>query len=191
VAGLLETARLLFANKPNLEYSIELVAYCLEEPPFFGTASMGSYVHAKSLHDRNCNVIGMISLEMIGYFSDAPGSQPFPTPELAKLYPSTANFIIVVGIEQYAAFNQKVYSLMDEGAGINVEVIHFPHAESLAGLSDQRNYWKFGYPALMINDTAFIRNPNYHAKTDTIETLDFVKMTEVVNGCYHAITNII
>jgi Zn-dependent M28 family amino/carboxypeptidase len=187
VAGLLETARMIFEKKPELDYRIDFVAYCLEEPPFFGTQSMGSYVHAKSLHEKNEEVIGMICFEMIGYFSDEPNSQRFPSPEFARIYPTTANFIIVVGIQQYSAFNQKVHEAMAKGAGIDVQLINFPSAESLAGLSDQRNYWKFNYPALMINDTAFVRNPNYHTKNDTIETLDFEKMTEVVNCSYNAI----
>ena len=74
VAGLLESARLIGENKPDLDYAIEFVAYCLEEPPFFGTTEMGSYVHAKSLFDNNVDVIGMICYEMIGYFSDEPNS---------------------------------------------------------------------------------------------------------------------
>jgi hypothetical protein len=125
---------------------------------------------------------------MIGYFSDEPNSQPFPTPELARIYPHTANFIIVVGIEKYARFNKKVHQLMSDGSAIDVQLINFPSKDGLAGLSDQRSYWKFGYNALMINDTAFIRNPNYHRKTDTIDTLDFAKMTEVINSAYRAVT---
>jgi len=191
VAGLLEIARMVFEQKPETDYRIDFVAYCLEEPPFFASDQMGSYVHAKSLHDKKADVIGMISLEMIGYFSDVPNSQPYPSPELAKLYPATANFIIVVGIDTYAAFNKKVHRLMSEGSAIDVQIISFPSAEGLAGLSDQRSYWKFGYNALMINDTAFIRNPHYHMKSDTIDTLDFKKMTEVINSAYRAITNII
>lgn len=191
VAGLLEIARLIFRHKPLLDYRVDFVAYCLEEPPFFGSEAMGSFVHAKSLHDIKADVIGMISLEMIGYFSEAPESQPFPSPELAKLYPHTANFIIVVGIEKYAAFNNKVHKLMSEKSAIDVQVISFPSGEGLAGLSDQRSYWEFGYNALMINDTAFIRNPHYHMPTDTIDTLDFEKMTAVIDGAYKAITNII
>jgi Zn-dependent M28 family amino/carboxypeptidase len=191
VAGLLETARMVFEATPALDYRIDFVAYCLEEPPFFGSHDMGSYVHAKSLYDNNVDVIGMICFEMIGYFSDAPESQPFPSPELAKRYPHTANFIIVVGIEQYKAFNNQVHGLMANGSGVDVQVIHFPSSSGLAGLSDQRSYWLFGYPALMINDTAFIRNPNYHTKYDTIETLDFDKMTEVVTSSYNAIINML
>lgn len=189
VAGLLETARMIFTNKPQLEYRIDFVAYCLEEPPYFGTDWMGSYVHAKSLHESKTDVIGMICYEMIGYFSDQPQSQPFPTPELAKQYPSVANFIIVVGIEKYTAFNKRVHQLMKEDTGIDVQVIHFPQSHAypgLAGLSDQRSYWRFDYPALMINDTAFIRNPNYHQSSDTIDTLDFDKMTAVVSSAYRA-----
>jgi len=190
VAGLLELARMVFDQQPSLDYRIDFVAYCLEEPPFFATPSMGSYVHAQSLYNNKVDVIGMISLEMIGYFSDAPESQPFPSPDLAKLYPHTANFIIVVGIQTYADFNKKVHQLMAEDSAIDVQVISFAAGEGLAGLSDQRSYWKFGYPALMINDTSFIRNPHYHTKDDTIDTLDFPKMTAVVDSTYKAITQI-
>lgn len=191
VAGLLELARLVFEHQPQINYRIDFVAYSLEEPPFFASESMGSYVHAKSLHDHKAEVIGMICLEMIGYFSDEPNSQPFPSPELAQLYPHTANFIIVVGIEKYAAFNHKVHQLMSADSAIDVQVISFPSGEGLAGLSDHRSYWKFGYKALMINDTSFIRNPHYHRKSDTIDTLDFNKMTAVINSAYKAITHII
>ncbi|HEX8268559.1 MAG TPA: M28 family peptidase [Flavobacterium sp.] len=182
VAGLLETARLLGENKPGLDYQIDLIAFCLEEPPFFASHQMGSYIHAKSLHEQNVNVIGMICYEMIGYFSDEPGSQSFPEPALAEIYPHTANFIIVVGINKFDEFNKKVHALISGKSEVDVQSISFPSENGLAGLSDQRNYWQFGYPALMINDTSFIRNPHYHRSTDTIETLDFEKMTEVVTG---------
>lgn len=191
VAGMLEVARMVFAAAPDLDFRIDFVAYCLEEPPFFATDSMGSYIHAKSLHDQKADVIGMICFEMIGYFSDEPESQAFPSPELAKIYPHTANFIIVVGIEKYAEFTSRVHRLMSKDAGIDVQVITFPSGAGLAGLSDQRSYWRFDYPALMINDTSFIRNPHYHKTSDTIETLDFDKITEVINSSYKAITNII
>jgi Zn-dependent M28 family amino/carboxypeptidase len=189
VAGLLEIVRLVFTQRPQLNYRIDFVAYCLEEPPYFATDHMGSYIHARSLHEEKAQVIGMISLEMIGYFSDAPNSQPYPSAELARIYPHTANFIVVVGTEKCAAFNNKVHKLMSSGSQIDVQVISFPAGESLAGLSDQRNYWKFGYNALMINDTAFIRNPNYHMSSDTIETLDFKKMTAVIDSAFNAVIN--
>lgn len=188
VAGLLETARLLMLQKPEMDYRIDFVAYCLEEPPFFATEHMGSFIHAQSLYKSQVEVIGMICYEMIGYFSDEPGSQPYPSPELTALYPDTGNFIVVVGILNYRGFNEQVKVAMQTSCGIDVQSIHFPDQSGLAGLSDHRNYWQFGYPALMINDTAFLRNPNYHEITDTIETLDFDKMAEVVNGVYAAVT---
>jgi Zn-dependent M28 family amino/carboxypeptidase len=187
VAGLLETVRLIGENKPNVDYAIEFVAFCLEEPPFFGSTEMGSYIHAQSLFEKGEDVIGMICYEMIGYFSDEPNSQSYPSRDLAELYPSIANFIVVVGIQAYDDFNNKVKSLMAKKAEIDVQLISFETGGDLAGMSDQRNYWKFGYPALMINDTSFVRNPNYHMSSDTIETLDFPKMSEVINGAYHAI----
>lgn len=191
VAGLLELARLMAEHLPKMDYRVDFIAYCLEEPPFFGTTSMGSYVHARSLSDNNSDVIGMISLEMIGYFSDAPESQSFPSPDLAAFYPHTANFIIVVGIKEYEVFSNRVHKLMSTGSAIDVQLINLPSSEGLAGLSDQRNYWVFGYNGLMINDTSFIRNPHYHKKSDTIRTLDFKRMTAVVNSCYRAITGIV
>jgi Zn-dependent M28 family amino/carboxypeptidase len=192
VAGLLETARLLFAQKPALDYRIDFVAYCLEEPPFFATQNMGSYVHAKSLYDSKADVMGMICYEMIGYFSDAPASQNFPSPEFAKRYPTTGNFIIVVGIEEYSDFNTKVCELMKKEASLDVQVISFApgFSSEYAGLSDQRSYWAFSYPALMINDTSFLRNPHYHQASDTIDTLNFDKMAAVVDSAYSAITQL-
>ena len=192
VAGLLESARLVSKQKPKLDYSIEFVAYCLEEPPFFGTKQMGSYIHAASLFEAKSAVLGMICYEMIGYFSDEPDSQRYPSEDLAARYPSTANFIIVVGIEPHREFTERVHRLMSVKADIDVQLVHFPesHASAgLAGLSDQRNYWAFGYPALMINDTSFIRNPHYHEPTDTIDTLDFAKMAAVVSATFQALVN--
>lgn len=190
VAGLLETARLVSENQPELDYGIDFVAYCLEEAPFFSTKEMGSYIHAKSLYEARAEVLGMICYEMIGYFSDEPGSQTFPVPELATIYPDTGNYIVVVGIEKYREFNTTIHRLMSEKPGIKPERIIFPDGSGLAGRSDQRNYWEFGYRAVMISDTSFLRNPNYHQVTDTIDTLDFDKMKEVVTSCYHAVTKL-
>ena len=185
IAGLLETARMLKGNSPPLDYRIDLVAYCLEEPPYFATDDMGSAVHAKFLHDHDIKVKAMICYEMIGYFSDEPGSQNFPDPVLAKLYPHIGNFVIVVGRAGEEEFTMDVKRLMNETSPIDVQTINLPEHAYLAGLSDHRNYWKHGYKAVMIDDTSFLRNPHYHQKSDTIDTLDFDKMTEVVNGVYN------
>jgi len=196
VAGLLETARLLAECQPDLAYDIELVGYCLEEPPFYGSSQMGSYVHAKSLHEAGTLVKGMICYEMIGYYSDEPGSQPLPDASLQGMVPTVADFIGVIGRPEYGEFNQAFYQAMAKDSEIQVIGIglpgqNFPTVLSgLVGMSDHSNYWKFGYPALMINDTAFVRNPNYHQVTDSIDTLDFERMTQAVNSAYRGIVNL-
>jgi len=187
VAGLLESARIMALQQKELKQRIDFVAFTLEEPPFFGTSQMGSAVHAKSLHDTGVAVKYMVCYEMIGYFSDESGSQHFPYPELASLYPDKGNFITVVGIEKYYDLVEDFYTAMKMHANLPIERIALPQQEGLAGMSDQRNYWKYGYPAFMINDTSFLRNPNYHEVSDTIESLDFEKMAEVVKGVNGAV----
>lgn len=186
VAGLLEAARMVAEAKPNIDYRIDFVCFCLEEPPFYATQQMGSYIHAKSINEFKAYVIGLINFEMIGYFHD--GDQEYPDERLRKIYPPRANFIAVVGKQAYHEFNKKVYELMKADAGIDVQMIDHPIVEGLAGMSDQRSYWEFDIPALMINDTSFIRNPNYHTMSDDIDTLSFDHMREVVACAYNAIT---
>ncbi len=186
VAGLLEVARMVAEAKPKIDYRIDFVCFCLEEPPFYATQQMGSYIHAKSINKVKADVIGLINFEMIGYFHD--GDQEYPDERLSEIYPAKANFIAVVGNYDYHEFNQRVYELMKAGAGIDVQMIDHPMVESLAGMSDQRSYWEFDIPALMINDTSFIRNPNYHETSDDIDTLSFDHMREVVTCAYQAVT---
>lgn len=188
VAGLLETARLLHQSRAPLRHRLDFVAYPNEEPPYFATEHMGSAVHAKSLHANKIKVRAMICYEMIGYFSDQPGSQHFPNEALARLYPSTGNFIVVVGKTGQEQFTQHVQQLMRPHAGtLDVQRINLPETLGLVGLSDHRSYWPYGYNAVMINDTAFLRNPNYHQPTDTIQTLDFARMAQVVDGVFGAL----
>ncbi|OON67422.1 M28 family peptidase [Hymenobacter sp. CRA2] len=187
VAGLLETARLLHAQAPQLRRPVELVAYPNEEPPFFATDDMGSFVHAQALHEAKVPVRAMLCYEMIGYFRDEPGSQRFPNEALASLFPNVGNFIVVVGRAGEEDFTRRVQQLMQDSAAIDVQRINLPDSLALARLSDHRNYWRFGFPALMINDTSFLRNPNYHLESDTIDTLDFRRMAEVVNGAVAAV----
>ena len=115
----------------------------------------------------------MVCLEMIGYFSDSPDSQPNPVPELDPDVPDSGNFIAVTGLDRYRQFNEDIHPLMQENDGIDTRLIKLPANNAYAWLSDQRNYYLFGYPAVMITDTALIRNHNYHTETDTIDTLDF------------------
>lgn len=189
VAGMLETARLLqeYRQQNKLYYTYEFVAYCLEEPPFFGSDEMGSAVHARMIHEQGISLALMICYEMIGYFSDEPGSQDVPHPALKPLYPDAGNFIIVGGHSRQPGLAEKLAALMQPHCKIPVFPVSSSITDSLVDLSDHRSYWKWGYPALMVNDTSFLRNPNYHQKTDTIDTLDFEKMSEVINGVLGAL----
>ncbi len=181
IAGLLEIARFAKQHESRLPYRTDFVAFALEEPPFFGTTRMGSYVHAESLHRSNIEVKGMICLEMIGFFSDKKRSQSYPLSVLRLFYPSKGNFIGVVGNFGSLSLANHVASHLKTTA---VEARKLQAPAFLAGVdfSDHRNYWKFGYAAVMVTDTAFYRNPNYHEMTDTPDTVDFTKMREVVKG---------
>ena len=189
VAGLLETARMLNANNPKLKGPVDFIAYTLEEPPFYDTEFMGSAVHARFLHDNNIPIKLMICFEMIGYYSFQPNSQGFPLPGLSLMYPDKGNFIAVVGKFSQRKTVKRVKELMRKYSEIDVYPVAIPFLDALAGLSDQKSYWKYNYPAVMINDTSFFRNPNYHSETDTIDTLNFKKMAEVVKGVYGTIIN--
>jgi len=189
VAGLLEVGRLIDELKPTLNCRVDLVAFSLEEPPYFQTPLQGSAIHASSLAKAKVKVKAMICLEMIGYFSDEPNSQQFPIPQLAAMYPSVGNFIVVVGQMGEETLVQQVKTSMQEVAQIDVQSIAAPKSITGITFSDHASYWDQGYPAVMINNTSFYRNPNYHEPTDTIDTLDFDKMTEVVRGVYWAIVN--
>lgn len=178
VAGLLEIARILCRQKPELEYGIDLVSFCLEEPPFFRKKEMGSYVHAQSVFDQRQEIIGMIALEMIGYF-EGPESEESPDQKL----------LMVSGIKKYDAFNKRISQLLRTSGYIDSRRLSFADDYRNNGPSDHRNYWKFGYPAAMIIGTGGSRNPNYHRETDRIETLDFKTMTKAVNAILYALIN--
>lgn len=186
VAGMLELARTIASEQPDLDHRLEFVAYCLEEPPFFGTEEMGSHIHAKSLHEEGVDVIGVINLDMIGYFGTGPQSDLEENANSAVDPSQEKPTILVAGIKQFEAFNKWVGDRMAEDGGVIVQQDDYAGSLSLAGLSDQRSYWPFGYPALMIHNTTDQINPNYHSVHDTIHTLDFKKMAKVVKSIYGA-----
>ena len=187
IAGLLEISRIINIYKDNLKYRVDFVAYTLEEPPFFTTEAMGSYVHAKEIHDRKIDVRGMICLEMIGFFTEEK-TQQYPLPLMKIVYPIKGNFIGVVGDFNSVSLVNEVSKYI-KTAAIDVSKLYAPAAVPGVDFSDHRSYWSFGYKAVMITDTAFYRNPNYHSESDTIDTLDFDKMVEVVSGLCFAIMN--
>jgi Zn-dependent M28 family amino/carboxypeptidase len=185
VAGLIELAYLLGRTPPAMR--VELVAFTLEEPPYFRSPLMGSAVHAASLRAQGTSVRAMISLEMIGYFSDRPDSQQYPVALLKALYPSRGNFITVVGKLDQGRTLRRVKGAMHGASPLPVYSINAPRAIPGVDFSDHLNYWNQGYDAVMITDTAFYRNPNYHTFTDTPETLDYRRMAMVVQGVYAAV----
>jgi Zn-dependent M28 family amino/carboxypeptidase len=185
VAGLIELAFLLGKNPPPA--CVELVAFTLEEQPFFGTALMGSTVHAQSLKARGLTARVMFSLEMIGYFTDAPHSQRYPFPLLAAAYPTQGNFVAVVGNFLQGPTVRRVKQAMQSASPLPVYSINAPRIVPGIDLSDHASYWDEGYKAVMITDTAFYRNPNYHTRNDTPDTLDYQRMAHVVQGVYAAV----
>lgn len=190
VAGLLALAKLFKKHEAQLKYQIELVAYSLEEPPFFRTPQMGSAVHAKSLRDANRKVKAMVCLEMIGYFSDEPKSQSYPLGVLKTIYPSKGNFIAVVGKLGEGKITRHFKKYMKSGSTLPVAAISAPATMVGIDFSDHQNYWKNDYPAVMITDTSFFRNHNYHKTSDTPDTLDYTRMAEVVKGVFWGIVNL-
>jgi len=184
-AGLIELARLL-KDKP-LSRDIELVAYTLEEPPNFGTENMGSYVHAESEKKKGAKIDLMVSIEMIGYYSDAPGSQDFPLPILNLFYPSKGNFIGVVD-KLSSRHATRVKRAMRRATDLPIHSINGPEALQGINYSDHLNYWHFGYDAVMVTDTSFYRNKAYHTKEDTADRLDYDNMAKVVMAVEYFIT---
>ncbi len=178
VAALLELARTLPAGQPRKDQYI--VAFSTEEPPFFATSDMGSYRFAKSLKDDGVKVDLMVSLEMVGFFSDEPGSQRFPLPGLKYLYPSTANFIAVVGDLGSGGPIKRTRMGMQAAESIPVHSFRAPGALAGVHWSDHYSFRRLGYWGVMVTDTAFMRNPYYHTAQDTPEKLDYDRMADVV-----------
>jgi Zn-dependent M28 family amino/carboxypeptidase len=185
IAALIELACLLGRGAPA--HAVELVAYVLEEPPFFRTELMGSAVHAQRLAGDPAGVRGVIVLEMVGCFKDERGSQTYPVPLLRLLYPSRANFIGVVGRWDQGDWIRTVKAGMQGTAGLPVYSIRAPSIVPGVDFSDHLNYWPHGFKAVMLTDTAFYRNKAYHTAGDRPDTLDYGRMAKVVVAVYEAI----
>jgi Zn-dependent M28 family amino/carboxypeptidase len=179
VAALLELARLLADHR--LARSVRFVAFVNEEAPFAYTAEMGSVVHANAARARGERISAMLSLETIGYYSDAPGSQKYPFP-LAFFYPDRANFIGFVGNlksrklvrEALCAFRRHT-AFPSEGAAV-------PGWITGVGWSDHWSFWQAGCRAIMVTDTAFFRYAHYHTAGDTPDKADYSRTARVVAG---------
>ncbi|NVO32442.1 M28 family peptidase [Hymenobacter sp. P5342] len=181
VAALLELARLL-GQQPALPYRIDLVAYTLEEPPFFRTPQMGSYVHAKSLHEAGVPVRGMVALEMLGYYDDRRGSQDYPFGPLKWVYGSRGNYVTVAQKLGNGRFGRTFARRYKTAATLPVKRFKAPAWMPGIDFSDHLNYWHFGYPAVLLTDTAFYRNKHYHQPTDTLARLDMRRLALAVDA---------
>jgi Zn-dependent M28 family amino/carboxypeptidase len=183
IAGLLETARIIFQNRDKLKHRIEFVAYTLEEPPFFRTRFMGSYVHSSYLSDNLINVKLMLCFDMIGYYSDQKKSQDYPLGILKLFFGSKGDFITCVSNIKYAKYAEKLKNFFNHKTEIRSISVVAPSFVQGIDFSDHRNYWGYKIPAVLVTDGAFYRNKNYHTMNDTMDKLNFSKMVEVVNGC--------
>ena len=189
VSGMLELARLLSSDSSSLPLRIDLAAYTLEEPPYFRTNDMGSYRHAHALKDSGVAVRIMLSLEMIGYFRDEDHSQGYPVKAMHWIYPDAGNFITVVSNIPSLWSAGSFASRMEERCAVPVQWLCAPAFVTGVDFSDHLNFWECGYDAVMITDTAFLRNHHYHTASDTPQELDYRRMAEVVTGVYHAVTH--
>jgi Zn-dependent M28 family amino/carboxypeptidase len=187
VAGVIELARLLGNLRGRSSLRIRLVLFVNEEPPYFKTELMGSLVYARRLKESGEPVLGMFSLETLGFYSDQAHSQRYPPP-LGLLYPTTGNFVAFVGLTSSRPFVRRA-------VGSFRALVAFPSVGGTApgiipGI-DWSDHWAFemvGIPALMITDTAPFRYPHYHSAADTPDKVDYDKLARVVSGLERVIT---
>ena len=188
VAVLLEVSRLL--REHTAHRTVRYVAFACEEPPYFGLA-MGSQYHASRSRARGDKIVGMLCLEMVGYYSSAIGSQKIPPgipKRLHRFFPKRGNFLAAVGnLPSWKLCWQFRRGFKRGARSMPLFSICLPESIGEIRLSDNSSFWDQGYPALMLTDTSFLRNPNYHQATDTPETLDYSIMTQVTLGVASAI----
>ena len=185
VAALLHVGRRLAGRALPLD--VELIAYALEEPPHFRSPAMGSARHAAALRAGGVEVRAMLALEMLGYYSDAPDSQRFPDAALRERFPSTGNFLAVVGRAQEAPLLALLEPAMRAAGPLPVYTLAAPAGMSGIDLSDHRSFWAAGFPALLVTDTAFLRNPHYHQPSDRPETLDYTRLHQAAEAVVAAV----
>lgn len=180
-AAVIELARLLKNVRLANDREIRLVLFANEEAPYFGTPDMGSWIHANDLHARGEKVDAMLSLETIGYYSDEKGSQKYP-PLLASAYPDTGNFIAFVSDPGALPLLHRVIASFRKHAAFPSEGLAAPAEIPGVDWSDHWAYRQFGYPAIMVTDTAPYRYPHYHTARDTPDKIDFGRLARVVKG---------
>ena len=188
VAGLLELARMTVLQPADR--TIRFVAFCLEEPPAYGTEHMGSYVYAESVKDEGVDVYGMISLEMIGFFCEEKECQAYPLSFLRWFYPDQGNYLSFVGNISSRPLTKRIHDAFRKQSSLPTERLSTFSWVTGVDFSDHRNFWKFGFKAFMITDTSFYRNPYYHEAGDSAEKLDYKRMANLITGLHDAIIGI-
>lgn len=178
-ASALVLARRLAQSERQLP--LRFVLFANEEMPYFQTEAMGSLVHARGCSARGEQLRAMFSLETMGHFSDAPGTQKYPPP-LSRLYPDTGNFIGFVGNLASRALVRESLGRFRAHATVPSEGAALPASLPGVGWSDHWAFWQLGYAAVMVTDTAPFRDPNYHQLTDTPDQMDFDRLARVVIG---------
>lgn len=189
VAALICLANAFVGSEP--ERTLRFVGFVNEEPPHFQTGAMGSYVYAKRCKERKEDVVAMLSLDSLAYYSDVKGSQDYP-PTLSARYPDTGNFAAVVGnLESNSLIDQVADRLQASAGGVPVEKLSFAASLPGVGWSDHWSFWEFGYPAAMVTDTAPYRNEHYHKPSDLPGTLDFDRLQKVTIGLRAVIAELV
>lgn len=187
MAVLLETARGIQRGFASGDQGPEItfVAFALEEPPAYGTPFMGSRIFASKAREQGMSIDGMICLEMVGYTCRRPGCQSYPFPLQYLGYPKEGTFIGVVGNVKSLGFSRNLCRRFKDNQNLPVVSLTVPFNGWImpaVRLSDHASFWDKGYPAVMVTDSAFYRNPHYHQPSDVMETLDIDFMAELVQG---------
>ena len=189
MAAVLALARRLAKKQPS--QTLRFVAFVNEEPPYFQTSQMGSLVYACRCKARGDQISAMISLETIGYFSDAPDSQVYPSPLLGAFYPRVGNFIGFVGNIDSRRLVRRALSSFRRAERLPSEGAAVPAFIPGVAWSDHWSFWQQGYPAIMITDTAPFRYPHYHALTDTPDKLKYDRFALAVSALENVIEDLV
>lgn len=187
VAVQLEVARQLQAMRANREIpvSVKFVSFALEEDPSYGTDFMGSRVHAKGMKARGEKTDGMICLEMVGYTCESAGCQRYPLPFMNRFYPKKGDFIGIVGNFRSRRLVRSLFKSFRQNPELPVRTLTVPlngRVMCATRRSDNASFWDERFPAVMITDTSFFRNPHYHLPSDTMDILDFRFMARLVES---------
>lgn len=189
VAVLLELAK-HFSSTP-LRTRLDLVAYSLEEINPGLPALQGSTEHARRLRREGVPVKLMIALEMVGYFDDRPGRQRYPFPLMKWFYPREGNYLAVVGSFRELPWVYRLIRRLKRASPLPFCGLAAPRWVPGIEHSDHQSFWNQGFPAVMVTDTAYLRNPHYHQSTDTPDTLDYTRMAHATDALRAAITSIV